>query len=88
MNHETIKSKKLKLQDYIEELESSLADLKQQLHCIEQEEEHAAINNLEIYLVTIDNKYENLKDFWIIISKEWQNLFGSHDKKTTSQEEE
>lgn len=88
MNNDAFTSKKLELQGYIEELESSLVELKQQLRCIELEEQHAAIDSLETYLETIDHEYENLKGFWTIISSEWRGLFGCTDKKTTSQDEE
>lgn len=88
MNNDTVKSKKLELQNYIEELESSLLKLKQQLDRIEQEEQHIAINNLEGYLVTVDNKYESFKDFCSIISNEWRNLFAGNDKKKISPEGE
>ncbi|MBV1874118.1 MAG: hypothetical protein KUG80_05025 [Gammaproteobacteria bacterium] len=84
MNNDTVKSKKLELQNYIEELESSLLKLKQQLDRLEQEEQHTAINNLEGYLLTVDHKYENFKNFCSIIPNEWRSLFGGNDKKTTS----
>lgn len=65
------------LHEKIAELELSLSELKQQLKQLEVDEQHRAIDHLEIYLEQVDHKYENLRNFWPILLEEFRNLFGS-----------
>jgi chromosome segregation ATPase len=76
----SITSPKEELEKKISELEESLSELKRQLHQQEEKEQHEAIDNLELYLEQIDNKYENLRNFWPIVVDELRDFFkGSSD---------
>ena len=72
--NDTIKSRKEELQNRIEDLEESLAELKGKLRKLEEDEQHAAIDNLEVYLDAVDNKYANLRDFWSTVADELRDL--------------
>ncbi|HBG31792.1 hypothetical protein [Candidatus Macondimonas diazotrophica] len=73
-------SKKQDLETKIEELETAISGLKTQLRQIEVEEQHQAIDNLDEYLAMMDNKWENLREFWGIVSSELRELFGKSNK--------
>lgn len=74
--NDTINTRKQELQSHIEDLEESLAELKVKLRKIEEDEQHAAIDNLEVYLEAVDNKYDNLRNFWSTVGDELRDLFG------------
>ena len=69
------------LKEKITDLEDSLAELKDQLSEKEKKAQHDAIDNLELYLQKIDNKYSNLRNFWSIIVDELKELFDGHSDK-------
>lgn len=73
---DTINTRKQELQSRIEELEDSLSELKGKLRKEEEYEQHVVIDNLEIYLEEVDHKYENLRDFWLIVADEFRERFG------------
>lgn len=81
--NDTVNTRKHELQCRIEDLESSLSELKGKLKEEEENEQHAAIDNLEVYLEAVDSKYANLRDFWPIMLEEFRGLFGdsTRDKK-------
>ena len=81
--NDTIHTHKQELQIRIEELEESLSKLKGKLRKEEEDDQHAAIDNLEIYLEEVDHKYVNLRDFWLIMVDEFRGLFDdlANDKK-------
>jgi len=68
-------SSKQELDNRIADLEESLQQLKMQLNHLEEDEQHEAIENLEMYLEQIDNKYDNLRSFWSVVVHEFQELF-------------
>ena len=70
---------KQSLEEKIVELEDTLAELKKQLKKQTEADQHAAIDQLEQYLDQIDNKYQNLQDFWQILREELSEMFS---KKT------
>lgn len=70
-------SRKHELTSRISDLEESLEKLKLQLDHLEEDEQHEAIDNLEIYLEQIDHKYDNLRSFWAVVVNEFQELFGN-----------
>lgn len=80
-------TRKHELQSRIEELEASLTELKGQFIQEAKKEQHAEIDNLEVYLEAVDKKYENLRDFWPIVVSELQGIFSnlSSDKKEKSE---
>ena len=82
--NDTINTRKQELQSRIEELEESLTELKGKLRKVEEDEQHAAIDNLEFYLEEVDSKYEKLRDFWSIVVDELRELFDdlTSDKKS------
>ena len=74
--NDTTSTSKQELQRRIEDLEGSLAELKSKLRKVEEDAQHAAIDNLEVYLEAVDNKYKNLRDFWSTVADELRDLFG------------
>ena len=72
---ESIKEQKQKLEIKIDELEDSIAQLKKYLRELEEEEQHDAIDKLELFLQQIDHKYDNLKDFWGAVADEIRDFF-------------
>ena len=63
-------SRKQALEQKIDELEDSLTKLKQELRREMEAEQHAAIDQLEIYLDRVNHKLANLQDFWMILREE------------------
>ncbi|MEM7009163.1 MAG: hypothetical protein AAF462_08525 [Thermodesulfobacteriota bacterium] len=68
--------RKKELEAKITDLERSLANLRTKLNEEQLEEQHQAIDNLDVYLDEIDHKYSHLKDFWTILTRELKELFG------------
>ncbi|MBL4903860.1 MAG: hypothetical protein JKY62_14580 [Desulfocapsa sp.] len=79
-------SNKHELNNRISDLEDSLKQLKTQLHRLEEDEQHEAIDNLEIYLEQIDHKYDNLRSFWGVVANEFRELFGKSKTDGTSEQ--
>ena len=77
--------KKKKLEEKITDLEESLSNLKSQLNKEQLEEQHEAIDNLDVYLDEIDHRYSNLKDFCSILGQELKELFS---KQSESEEKD
>ncbi len=73
MNHKINSIEQIK--EKIFDLEESLNVLKDQLKEQEEELQHKAIDNLEKYLLQVDNKYENLRDFWPMVVSEIKELW-------------
>lgn len=77
-----IASRKQALEQKIDELEDTLAKLKQELKREMEAEQHAAIDQLELYLERVNHKFENLQDFWQILREEISALLrGKAEKK-------
>ncbi|MGB3622304.1 MAG: hypothetical protein WBA20_13225 [Ketobacter sp.] len=68
-------TKKQELELHIAELERSIAELKVQLRQLEESDQHQAIDNLEAYLATMENRWDTLKDFWPIVQNELRDMF-------------
>jgi|AZIJ01.1.fsa_nt_gi chromosome segregation ATPase len=68
-------TKKQELESHIAELERSITELKVQLRQLEESDQHQAIDNLEAYLVTMENRWDTLKDFWPIVHNELRDIF-------------
>lgn len=64
------------LEQKIEEMEAALAKLKQQLNLAVEEEQHESIDHLDEHLEEMDHKWENIREFWPIVVKEFQERFG------------
>lgn len=75
---------KHELENRISDLEASLTQLKTQLHHLEENDQHEAIDNLEVYLEQIDHKYEDLRGFWSIVVDEVQQMLGNFNNDDTS----
>ena len=69
-----IPSRKQTLEQKIDELEDTLAKLKQELKREMEAEQHAAIDQLEIYLERINHKFTNLQDFWQVLREEISSI--------------
>jgi chaperonin cofactor prefoldin len=65
-----ITSRKQTLEQKIDELEDTLAKLKQALKREVETEQHEAIDQLEIYFERVNNKFTNLQDFWQLLREE------------------
>ncbi|MDO6462195.1 hypothetical protein Q4485_15905 [Granulosicoccaceae sp. 1_MG-2023] len=76
-----VNDRKHALQVKIEEMEASLRGLREQLREEEEGEQHEAIEDLEKYLGDIDNKYSNLRDFWLVIREEFKALLQERSDK-------
>lgn len=73
--------RKEELKEKITDLEESLSELKQRLSEQEKKAQHEAIDNLEVYLEKIENKYTNLRNFWKIVVNELKELFSKDSNK-------
>ena len=69
-----VTSRKQALEQKIEELEETLDKLKQDLRREMEAEQHAAIDQLEIYLDSVDHKFSHLQDFWKLLREEISSL--------------
>jgi chromosome segregation ATPase len=69
------KAKKQELEHHISELERSIAELKSQLHQLEEADQHEAIDNLEAYLAEMENRWDGLREFWPIVQTELVEMF-------------
>ena len=77
-----VTSRKQALEQKIDELEDTLDKLKQELHREMEAEQHAAIDQLEIYLDSVDHKFSHLQDFWKLLREEISALLrGKSEKK-------
>ncbi len=74
---------KKELESKIVDLEKSLSKLKKKLNEEQIEEQHEAIDNLDVYLDEIDHKYSNLRDFWSIIRTEIKEFFTKRSKDSS-----
>jgi len=70
----TIASRKHALEQKVDELEETLLQLKQLLKKEREAEQHEAIDQLDVYLEKVNNKYENLQGFWAVLRKEISDL--------------
>ncbi|MGF1527245.1 MAG: hypothetical protein ACFCBW_10690 [Candidatus Competibacterales bacterium] len=73
-------TRKQALEAKITELESTLANLKEQLRVEEEAAQHAAIDKLEVYLEELNNRNTNLQEFWKILREEIRELFSGTSK--------
>lgn len=71
------------LEAKITDLEESLSNLKKKLNKEQIEEQHEAIDNLDVYLDEIDHKYSNLKDFWSILGSEIKDIFSKRSENNS-----
>ena len=77
-----ITSRKQTLEQKIDELEDTLAKLKQELKREVENEQHEAIDQLEIYFDRVNSKFSNLQDFWHLLREEiFALLRGKSEKK-------
>ncbi len=77
-----ITSRKQALEQKIDELEDTLTKLKQELKREMEAEQHAAIDQLEMYLERVNHKFANLQDFWQILREEISSILRrKHEKK-------
>ena len=74
---------KKELETKIVDLEKSLSKLKKKLNEEQIEEQHEAIDNLDVYLDEIDHKYSNLRDFCSIIGTEIKEFFIKRSKDSS-----
>ncbi|GJL50208.1 hypothetical protein [Candidatus Nitrospira salsa] len=77
----TIASRKHALEQKVEELEETLLQLKQQLKKEREAEQHEAIEQLEVYLDQVNNKYSNLQGFWQLLRKEISELLAVNSQR-------
>jgi len=63
------------LEQKIEAMEASLTELKRQLNQAVEEEQHESIDHLDEHLQDLDHKWENIRDFWPIVVKEFRERF-------------
>ncbi|MCA9473110.1 MAG: hypothetical protein MRJ96_11230 [Nitrospirales bacterium] len=78
---EKVLSRKQMLEQKVYELEETLAGLKTQLHREIEAEQHEAIDELEVYLEKVNNKFTNLQDFWQILRNEVTELLQGKREK-------
>lgn len=76
-----IASRKQALEQKIDELEDTLAKLKQELKREMEAEQHEAIDHLEIYLERVNHKFANLQDFWRVLREEISALLQRKSEK-------
>ncbi len=74
-------SRKQVLEQKVNDLEETLAQLKQQLQREIETEQHAAIEELESYLDQVNNKYANLQGFWQVLREELSELLAGKGGK-------
>lgn len=74
-----MRAKREELTRRVEELESSLAELKRGIEELEEKDQHEAIDHLDEYLEDIDHKYENVKRFLPVLVDDLRALL--HLKK-------
>ena len=74
---------KKELESKIIDLEKSLSKLKKKLNEEQIEEQHEAIDNLDVYLDEIEHKYSNLRDFWTVIRTEIKDFFSKRSKDSS-----
>lgn len=67
--------KREELEQKIEAMEASLTELKRQLNQAVEEEQHESIDHLDEHLQDLDHKWENIRDFWPIVVKEFRERF-------------
>ncbi len=72
--------RKKELKAKITDLEESLSKLKNKLSEEQIEEQHEAIDNLNLYLDEIDHKYSNLRDFLSILGAEIKEIFSKKSR--------
>ena len=68
-------TEKQELELHIAEAERSIAELKAQLRELEETDQRQAIDNLETYLATMENRWDTLKGFWPIVHNELREMF-------------
>jgi len=67
--------KRQELERKIEEMEAALASMKQQLNQAVEEEQHESIDHLDEHLQEMEHKWENIREFWPIVVKEFRERF-------------
>lgn len=77
----TFSPRKQELEHKISDLETTLHDLKQELHEQAEVEQHDAINHLEDYLEQVDHKYANMREFLELVLGEIRALFQDESNK-------
>lgn len=65
--------KKQKIQSEIEELEQSIALLKDKLVDIEHQEQHQMLDDLDVYMNAVDTRSSSLKQFWAVLKEEFMS---------------
>lgn len=65
--------KKQKIQSEIEELEQSIASLKDKLADIEHQEQHEMLDDLDVYMHAVDTRSSSLKQFWAVLKEEFMS---------------
>lgn len=65
--------KKQKIQSEIEELEQSIALLKDKLADIEHQEQHKMLDDLDVYMSAVDTRSSSLKQFWTVLKEEFMS---------------
>lgn len=76
-----LSARKEELERQITDLETTLHDLKRQVHEEIEAEQHDAIDHLEDYLEQADHKYANLRDFVVAVLNEIRDLLRSDSDK-------
>jgi len=69
-----LSTKKEELERKISDLETTLHDLKRQVHAQIETEQHDAIDHLEDYLEQVDHQYANLREFLVTVFDEIRDL--------------
>jgi regulator of replication initiation timing len=61
---------KAELAQQIENLEVRLADLKQQLQALEENNQHQAIENIDLHIASLGAEFDAIKAFWPTLMQE------------------
>lgn len=75
-----VTSRKEDLKNRINELEESLATLKDALRKEEEAEQHKAIDQLECYFSEVNNRFASLQDFWQLLKEDFKKVFSNKSK--------
>ena len=71
-----IPTRREELEQKIADLQTTLHDLKRQLHEEVDAGQHEAIDHLEEYLEQADHKYANLREFLVSVLNEIRDVLG------------
>ena len=67
--------KRQELERKIEQMEAALGELKLQLSQAVAEEQHESIDHMDEHLQELDHRWENIREFWPIVVKEFRERF-------------